>query len=366
MPVTHKAHIFILIHINVTDIGFTVLIIGVVGTGIAAAGNLIVVCFRAFHEPIITQQPEFCNIMSAGCSVLVILTRGFGVEGINIILVMSFIFFIGSSIGWVLEVFYRRFFSDANPERKWINPGFLQGPYLPLYGISLLTLYLLALIPMDFIDNKILRRIVLFIIMAAVITVVEYIAGLIFIKGMKIMLWDYSNDWGNIQGIICPKYTFYWMLLSAIYYFLIHGKVIDSIYWLSEHLAFSFFVGFFYGVFFIDFSVSLKISARISKFARENQILVRYEDFKQKIVRKNEALKLRAHFFLQIRPFERSFGEVLKDYAGAVTGSVTAVGGAIGHTLLNAGHTIRNTIVPGDREKKSVYEKDVDKLENEK
>ena len=293
-------------------------------------------------------------------------------NGINIVLVMSFIFFIGSSIGWVLEVFYRRFFSDANPERKWINPGFLQGPYLPLYGISLLTLYLLARLPIGFIHNDVLKKIVLFIIMAAVITLVEYIAGLIFIKGMKIMLWDYSNDWGNIQGIICPKYTFYWMVLSAIYYFLIHGRVIDSIYWLSEHLAFSFFVGFFYGVFFIDFWVSLQISARVTKFARENQILVRYEDFKQKIVRKNESLKLRAHFFLQIRPSERSFTEVLKDYAGAITGGVTAVGETIGHTIKSAGQTIvhtgqtiKHTIIPDDKEKKSVYEKDVEQLENE-
>ena len=137
-------------------------------------------------------------------------------------------------------------------------------------------------------------------------------------------------------------------------------------------MAFSFFVGFFYGVFFIDFWVSLQISARVTKFARENQILVRYEDFKQKIVRKNEALKLRAHFFLQIRPSERSFTEVLKDYAGAITGGVTAVGETIGHTIKNAGQTIvhtgqtiKHTIIPDDKEKKSVYEKDVEQLENE-
>ncbi len=42
----------------------------------------------------------------------------------NIFLILAFLFFIGSVSGWVLELFFRRFFSRANPERKWINPGF--------------------------------------------------------------------------------------------------------------------------------------------------------------------------------------------------------------------------------------------------
>ena len=48
----------------------------------------------------------------------------------NQVLIFAFLFFIGSCLGWCMEVFFRRFFSRANPERKWINPGFLAGPYL--------------------------------------------------------------------------------------------------------------------------------------------------------------------------------------------------------------------------------------------
>ena len=58
----------------------------------------------------------------------------------NIFLIFAFLFFIGSTFGWVLELFYRRFFSKNNPERKWINPGFCAGPYLPLYGTGLCML----------------------------------------------------------------------------------------------------------------------------------------------------------------------------------------------------------------------------------
>ena len=42
-----------------------------------------------------------------------------------------------------IEVIFRRF-EPSNKARKWINPGFLIGPYLPLYGLRALHLYLLA------------------------------------------------------------------------------------------------------------------------------------------------------------------------------------------------------------------------------
>ena len=59
------------------------------------------------------------------------------------LLVLAFLFAIGSLLGWCLEVVYRRF-SPNNKSRRWINPGFLIGPYLPLYGFGLTALYLLA------------------------------------------------------------------------------------------------------------------------------------------------------------------------------------------------------------------------------
>lgn len=51
----------------------------------------------------------------------------------NLFLTLAFLFFIGATTGWAIEVLFRRFLSSANPERKWINPGFCTGPYLPLY-----------------------------------------------------------------------------------------------------------------------------------------------------------------------------------------------------------------------------------------
>ena len=106
---------------------------------------------------------------------------------------LAFIFFIGSVAGWILEVFFRRF-TTSNVERKWINPGFCTGPYLPLYGWGLCTLYMLAEL-----EKYSLNKVWLFIIMAVCMTVIEYIAGIISLKIGKVRLWDYTEEWGNIQ-----------------------------------------------------------------------------------------------------------------------------------------------------------------------
>lgn len=121
----------------------------------------------------------------------------------NLFLKLAYLFFIGSVLGWVLELFYRRFISSANPERKWINPGFCVGPYVPLYGSGLCILYLLASFGDSHGTDTAGGRVLLIAGMALSMTAIEYIAGLMSLKLMHVRLWDYSNQWGNIQGLIC-------------------------------------------------------------------------------------------------------------------------------------------------------------------
>ena len=51
-------------------------------------------------------------------------------------MILALLFFMGCIIGWFIELFYRRF-NKANTSRKWVNPGFLVGPYVPLYSFGL-------------------------------------------------------------------------------------------------------------------------------------------------------------------------------------------------------------------------------------
>lgn len=215
----------------------------------------------------------------------------------SLILILAFLFFIGSISGWVLELFFRRFISKANPERKWINPGFCTGPYLPIYGTGLCILYLLASLEVPFPN---MPRWGIFILMAVSMTAIEYIAGMWCLKKTKVRLWDYSNDWGNIEGVICPKFSLIWALMGAGYYFLVHPHILEALNWLSRNLAFSFFVGMFFGVFAVDYAHSARLVSRLKAYAEENDVVLRYENIKLEIRREAELRRQKYHFF---RPF---------------------------------------------------------------
>lgn len=234
---------------------------------------------------------------------------------VNLPLALAFLFFIGSVFGWVLELFYRRFFSGANPERKWINPGFCVGPYLPLYGSGLCILFLLASLE-DRITavNPTVKKLILFAGMAVCMTVIEYIAGIVSLKCFNLRLWDYRSEWGNIQGIICPKFSLIWALMGAAYYFLIHPRILSALVWLSQNLAFSFFIGLFFGVFIIDVAYSSNIVIKIKKFADENDVIVRYENLKSHIRSFNDSHSLRSSFLLAVHS-ARSLNDHLRDIA---------------------------------------------------
>lgn len=227
----------------------------------------------------------------------------------NIALVLAFLFYIGSSFGWILELFFRRFVST----KKWINPGFLTGPYLPIYGIGLCMLFLLSLIDMSFIQNVVLRNVVIVIFMGIAMTLIEYVAGIIFIKGMKVKLWDYSDRWGNVDGIICPLYTFLWSVLGAMYYFFIQTHMMKAVIWLSNNLAFSFVIGFFFGILSIDVVNSMNLVVKVRKFAKENDILVKFEELKNHIREDQEKRKERINYLFAFKTTKR-LADTLNEY----------------------------------------------------
>ena len=217
-------------------------------------------------------------------------------------LILAFLFFMGCIVGWGIEVIFRRF-KKENVSRKWVNPGFLVGPYLPLYGFGLCGLYLLASLENTSLIEEVTAgsKIVLFLIMAIVMTLFEYIAGLIFIRGMHVQLWDYSKEKFNIQGIICLKFSIFWAILGAIYYFLIHPHILNALQWLSHNLQFSFFIGAFFGVFMVDVVYSLNIVMKVRAFAKEKQILVKYEELSAQIRENAEQQREKLHWFLHFK-----------------------------------------------------------------
>lgn len=226
---------------------------------------------------------------------------------------LMYLFFMGSVFGWGLECVFRRFCKD-NTERKWINPGFLTGPYLPLYGFGICTLFLLAGLE-DFlhIENVILSKAVLLLTMAVCMTLLELVAGLIFVEKMKLKLWDYSDKPFNYKGIICLEFSFYWLILASAYRFFVHDLVVRFLNVLTLNLRYLFPLGMIFGIFMVDFGYSVHLATKIRTFAKDNNVLVRYEELKGSIRKYAEERKEKYHFMFAFRS-KSTLNEQLKNY----------------------------------------------------
>lgn len=221
----------------------------------------------------------------------------------SLFLAFCFLFFIGSLVGWVLELLYAKL-----TMKKIINPGFFVGPWVPIYGFGLCVVTFIYIVVTKYDINPFLS----IVIMGICLTLIELIAGLIF-KKMDVRLWDYSDRLGNYKGIICPFFSIIWLVGSFIYYYLFAPYVINLLLWFSKHLGFSLYIGMFLGLFIVDVFYSFNILTIIRKYAKENNIEVKYEDFKRHIKERQEKRREKYSF---IFPFKqtKSVEEYLKSY----------------------------------------------------
>lgn len=201
----------------------------------------------------------------------------------------------------------------GKPRAEMDQPRVLYWPVSAPVRRRLCLLYLIAALGEHCLPgNAPWRDALLIVLMGAAMTATEYIAGILSLRVMKVRLWDYSHNFGNIQGIICPKFSCIWTALGAGYYFLIHPHILGALRWLSDNLAFSFVIGLFFGVFAVDVAHSMQLAAKLKKFAEENDVVVRFENMKAAIRRHQEQTAQKYHFF---RPFhsERPLAEQLKN-----------------------------------------------------
>lgn len=197
------------------------------------------------------------------------------------VVIISTLFVIGSLVGYLIELFYRRFVS----RKIWSNPGFLSGPYLPIYGMGVVVLFLVSNIRLG-IPNQFLTIIMKIIIIGISMTVIEFIIGIITTKIMKIKLWDYSNQKGNVMGIICPLYSFIWIIIGCLYYFFINPFLVDAIAFISENLIYSYFIGLVIGMILVDLAYSIHLMTKLKSFKEYEHL--KFDEFRAKFNKKHK------------------------------------------------------------------------------
>lgn len=120
-----------------------------------------------------------------------------------------------SFLGWVMEVCVS--FYD---EHKFINRGFLIGPYCSIYGCGCLLLIFLLQSNKDDLIGLFLKAIV-------ICSILEYTTSFIMEKLFHARWWDYSSKKFNLNGRICLETMLPFGILACLVLYLIQ-PVFDS------------------------------------------------------------------------------------------------------------------------------------------
>ncbi len=114
-----------------------------------------------------------------------------------------YLYVMFSVLGWLLEVAFRSW-----KGKRFVNPGFLRGPYLPLYGTGALLLVMAA----SHLETASLplKALVYF----GITTGSEFLTGFTFEYFFHKRLWDYSKEPFCVMKHVCLVFSFYWMILA--------------------------------------------------------------------------------------------------------------------------------------------------------
>ena len=151
---------------------------------------------------------------------------------------LLFLLFITYSfIGWCMEVGCK-----LVELKKFINRGFLIGPYCPIYGWGCILIIILL--------NKYTNDpLVLFIMAIVICSILEYFTSYFMEKLFKARWWDYSRRKFNINGRICLETMIPFGLLGClIMYFVnpffvsIYSKIPSNILIIISSVLFTIFL----------------------------------------------------------------------------------------------------------------------------
>ncbi len=190
------------------------------------------------------------------------------------------LFFIYSVIGWFVEVTYVYIGT-----KKFINRGFLIGPYIPIYGYSAL---IMALYLTQYKDNPL----TVFLLAIFICTFIEYMISFNMEKLFNARWWDYSNSKFNINGRVCLKNGLGFGFLSLLLIYLINPWLVNLLEKLNPKLLIIISI-ICLVIFVFDFVTSLivtfDIKNKIKKFDSDSTTEIRElinEKIKKKLLKR--------------------------------------------------------------------------------
>lgn len=120
------------------------------------------------------------------------------------------LFIVYSIFGWIIEVI-----NELITCHRFVNRGFLIGPYCPIYGCGgVLITFLLS--------KYYNHPVTLFILAIVICSLLEYLTSYLMEKLFNLRWWDYSNKKYNINGRICAETMIPFGILGLVMIYLIN------------------------------------------------------------------------------------------------------------------------------------------------
>lgn len=161
------------------------------------------------------------------------------------------IFFIYSVVGYLIEIT-----SCSITEKKLvINRGFLIGPYLPIYGSSVLIMYI-------FLGKYVGDVITLFVMSCFICSLMEFFTSYILEKIYKVRWWDYTNKKFNIDGRICLENSLLFGLGGLILFYIFNPLILPVLNLISKNnlIVIAIIIEI---IFLIDVIISIRILTKL-------------------------------------------------------------------------------------------------------
>ena len=163
-----------------------------------------------------------------------------------------FLFYIYAIIGWMIEVI-----NTIICNKKFINRGFMIGPYCPIYGIGGLVITLSL-------QRYTQNPFVLFCVAIVICGVLEYATSYVMEKIFKARWWDYSKRKFNINGRVCLETIIPFGLLGCFVMYISNPFFINILEKIpSNILNIMFYI--FLSTFILDFMISFFVISRLRK-----------------------------------------------------------------------------------------------------
>ncbi|CDF20941.1 putative uncharacterized protein [Clostridium sp. CAG:609] len=151
-------------------------------------------------------------------------------------------------------------------KHKFINRGFLIGPYCPIYGWGCLAIIIIVGQNTSDILSVFLKSIL-------ICSLLEYFTSYFMEKIYNVRWWDYSNKKFNINGRICLETMIPFGLLASLIIYVLHPAVIKLVNLLSPESV-VIIASILFVIYIIDNIVStyilFKIKGKIKSERKDN------------------------------------------------------------------------------------------------